>query len=300
VNFMASNLTGQVRNIADVTKAVANGDLSKKITVDVKGEILELKNTINSMIDTLATFADQVTTVAREVGVEGKLGGQASVPGAAGTWKHLTDNVNQLAANLTTQVRAIAEVATAVTKGDLTRMITVEAMGEVAALKDNINEMIVNLKDTTLKNSEQDWLKTNLAKFSRMLQGQKDMLTVAKLILSELAPVVEAQHGVFYVMESKEEPVLRLLASYAYRARKNVGNEFRLGEGIVGQAAVEKEKILLTNVPPASAPRTRPSSISSWSRSASCSTRSRRTPARRTCSSSRSPSPPSCRSGSAS
>src|SRR5437773_3091966 len=202
------------------------------------------------MIDTLATFADQVTTVAREVGVEGQLGGQASVPGAAGTWKHLTDNVNQLAANLTTQVRAIAEVATAVTKGDLTRMITVEAMGEVAALKDNINEMIVNLKDTTLKNSEQDWLKTNLAKFSRMLQGQKDMLTVAKLILSELAPVVEAQHGVFYIMESKEEPVLRLLASYAYRARKNVGNEFRLGEGIVGQAAVEREKILLTNVPP--------------------------------------------------
>src|SRR3989454_5410664 len=201
------------------------------------------------MVDPLGSFADEVTRVAREVGGEGKLGGQASVPGAAGTWKHLTDNVNQLAANLTTQVRAIAEVATAVTKGDLTRMITAEAKGEVAALKDNINEMIVNLKDTTLKNSEQDWLKTNLAKFSRMLQGQKDMLTVAKLILSELAPVVEAQHGVFYIMESKEESVLRLLASYAYRARKNVGNEFKLGEGLVGQAAVEKEKILLTNVP---------------------------------------------------
>src|SRR3989475_5346489 len=169
VNFMASNLTGQVRNIADVTKAVANGDLSKKITVDVKGEILELKNTVNTMVDQLSSFASEVTRVAREVGTEGKLGGQANVPGAAGTWKHLTDNVNQLAANLTTQVRAIAEVATAVTKGDLTRMITVEAMGEVAALKDNINEMIVNLKDTTLKNSEQDWLKTNLAKFSRML-----------------------------------------------------------------------------------------------------------------------------------
>src|SRR5437867_5433872 len=250
VNFMAGNLTNQVRGIAKVVTAVANGDLERKFTVEAKGEIAALADTINSMIDTLATFADQVTTVAREVGVEGKLGGQASVPGAAGTWKHLTDNVNQLAANLTTQVRAIAEVATAVTKGDLTRMITVEAMGEVAALKDNINEMIVNLKDTTLKNSEQDWLKTNLAKFSRMLQGQKDMLTVAKLILSELAPVVEAQHGVFYLMESKEEPVLRLLASYAYRARKNVANEFRLGEGIVGQAAVEKEKILLTNVPP--------------------------------------------------
>src|SRR6266704_2276101 len=249
VNFMAANLTSQVRGIAKVVTAVANGDLRLKLTVDAKGEIAELADTINSMIDTLATFADQVTTVAREVGVDGELGGQARVPGAAGTWKDLTDNVNQLAANLTTQVRAIAEVATAVTKGDLTRMITVEAMGEVAALKDNINEMIVNLKDTTLKNSEQDWLKTNLAKFSRMLQGQKDMLTVAKLILSELAPVVGAQHGVFYMMTAGAEPVLRLLASYAYRARKNVGNEFRLGEGVVGQAAVEKEKILLTNVP---------------------------------------------------
>src|SRR2546425_7244694 len=250
VNFMASNLTGQVRNIADVTKAVANGDLSKKITVDVKGEILELKNTVNTMVDQLSSFASEVTRVAREVGTEGKLGGQPSVPGAGGTWKHLTDNVNGLAANLTTQVRAIAEVATAVTKGDLTRMITVEAKGEVAALKDNINEMIVNLKDTTRKNSEQDWLKTNLAKFSRMLQGQKDMLTVARLILSELAPVVGAQHAVFYIVDAtRSEPVLRLLASYAYRARKNVGNEFRLGEGLVGQAAVEKEKILLTNVP---------------------------------------------------
>jgi HAMP domain-containing protein/signal transduction histidine kinase/CheY-like chemotaxis protein len=251
VNLMAANLTNQVRGIAKVVTAVANGDLERKFTVEAKGEIAALADTINSMIDTLATFADQVTTVAREVGVEGKLGGQASVPGAAGTWKHLTDNVNQLAANLTTQVRAIAEVATAVTKGDLTRMITVEARGEVASLKDNINEMIVNLKDTTLKNSEQDWLKTNLAKFSRMLQGQKDMLTVARLILSELAPVTAAQHGVFYIMDnSKDEPMLRLLASYAYRARKNVGNEFKLGEGVVGQAAVEKEKILLTSVPP--------------------------------------------------
>src|SRR5256885_1733596 len=249
-NFMASNRTGQGGGVAKVVNAVANGDLERKFTVEAKGEIAALADTINSMIDTLATFADQVTTVAREVGVEGQLGGQASVPGAAGTWKHLTDNVNQLAANLTTQVRAIAEVATAVTKGDLTRMITVEAMGEVAALKDNINEMIVNLKDTTLKNSEQDWLKTNLAKFSRMLQGQKDMLTVARLILSELAPVVGAQHAVFYIVDAtRSEPVLRLLASYAYRARKNVGNEFRLGEGLVGQAAVEKQKILLTNVP---------------------------------------------------
>src|SRR6184192_977832 len=250
VNFMAGNLTNKVRGIAKVVTAVAQGDLTRKLTVEAKGEIAALADTINGMIDTLATFGDQVTSVAREVGVEGKLGGQASVPGAAGTWKHLTDNVNQLAANLTTQVRAIAEVATAVTKGDLTRSITVEARGEVAALKDNINEMIRNLKDTTLKNSEQDWLKTNLAKFTRMLQGQRDLLTVAKLILSELAPVVGAQHGVFYMMTAgAEEPKLELLASYAYSNRKHVANEFKLGEGLVGQAALEKEKILLTSVP---------------------------------------------------
>jgi HAMP domain-containing protein/CheY-like chemotaxis protein/signal transduction histidine kinase len=251
VNSMASNLTSQVRGIAKVVTAVANGDLQRKLTVEAKGEIAALADTINSMIDTLATFADQVTTVAREVGVEGKLGGQASVPGAAGTWKDLTDNVNQLAANLTTQVRAIAEVATAVTRGDLTRSIQVDARGEVAALKDNINEMIRNLRDTTLKNSEQDWLKTNLAKFSRMLQGQKDLLTVGKLILSELAPVVGAHQGVFYLMDAggKEEAYLKLLASYAYRERKNVDNRFRLGEGLVGQCALEKERILLTNVP---------------------------------------------------
>jgi HAMP domain-containing protein/signal transduction histidine kinase/CheY-like chemotaxis protein len=251
VNLMAGNLTNQVRGIAVVVTAVANGNLKRKLTVEAKGEIAELAETINNMTDTLATFADQVTTVAREVGVEGKLGGQASVPGAAGTWKDLTDNVNQLAANLTSQVRAIAEVATAVTKGDLTRSITVEALGEVAALKDNINEMIRNLKDTTLKNSEQDWLKTNLAKFSRMLQGQKDLLTVGKLILSELAPVVSAQQGVFYTMDSGKEGdmYLKLLASYAHRERKNVDNKFKLGEGLVGQCALEKEKILLTNVP---------------------------------------------------
>src|SRR5436190_8963152 len=164
------------------------------MTVEAKGEIHALLETINTMTDTLASFAEQVTTVAREVGVEGKLGGQAKVPGAAGIWKGLTENVNELAANLTTQVRAIAEVATAVTQGDLTRSIAVETQGEVAALKDTINEMIRNLKDTTEKNTEQDWLKTNLAKFTRMLQGQKDLLAVAKLILSELAPVASAQH----------------------------------------------------------------------------------------------------------
>src|SRR5205085_2103857 len=191
-------------------------DLSKKITVDVKGEILELKNTINTMVDQLSSFAAEVTRVAREVGTEGKLGGQAHVRGVSGTWKDLTDNVNYMAGNLTNQVRGIAEVATAVTEGDLTRSIAVEARGEVAALKDNINEMIRNLKDTTLKNSEQDWLKTNLAKFTRMLQGQRDLLAVAKMILSELAPVVGAQHGVSYVLDAKDnEAALTLLASYA-------------------------------------------------------------------------------------
>src|SRR5262249_4771108 len=235
----------------EVEAAVANGDLKRKLTVEAKGEIAALADTINGMIDTLATFADQVTSVAREVGVEGALGGQASVPGAAGTWKDLTDNVNQLAANLTTQVRAIAEVATAVTKGDLTRSIKVEALGEVAALKDNINEMIRNLKDQTLKNSEQDWLKTNLAKFSRMLQGQRDLLTVGRLILSELAPVVSAQHAVFYMLDaSQDAPRLALLPSYGPKGKNEVGKQFALGEGLVGQCALEKQKILLTNVPP--------------------------------------------------
>jgi HAMP domain-containing protein/CheY-like chemotaxis protein/signal transduction histidine kinase len=250
VNSMASNLTDQVRGIARVVTAVANGDLQRKLTVEAKGEIAELADTINNMTDTLATFADQVTSVAREVGVEGKLGGQANVPGAAGTWRDLTDNVNGLAANLTTQVRAIAEVSTAVTKGDLTRSITVEAQGEVAALKDNINEMILNLKDTTQKNMEQDWLKTNLARFTRMLQGQRDMTTVAQMVLSELAPLVDAQQGVFYVNESPNgQPVMKLLGGYAYKKRKNLANEFHPGEGLVGQCTVERERILVTNVP---------------------------------------------------
>src|SRR5205823_2021852 len=220
VDLMAGKLTAQVRSVDGVATAVANGDLKQKLTVDAKGEIAALADTINSMIDTLATFADQVTTVAREVGVEGKLGGQAKVPGAAGTWKGLTENVNQLAANLTTQVRAIAQVATAVTQGDLTRSITVEARGEVAALKDTTNEMIRNLRDTTQKNTEQDWLKTNLAKFSRMLQGQRDLMPVTKLILSELCPVVAARQAEFYVLDSSTEKTqLKLLASYASEAK---------------------------------------------------------------------------------
>ncbi|HXO94780.1 MAG TPA: HAMP domain-containing protein, partial [Candidatus Acidoferrum sp.] len=250
VNFMASNLTDQVRGIAKVVTAVANGDLKRKLYLEAKGEIAELAETINNMIDTLATFADQVTTVAREVGVQGKLGGQASVPGAAGTWRDLTDNVNRLAANLTTQLRAIANVATAVTKGDLTRSIQVEAQGEVAFVKDNINEMIRNLRDTTLRNEEQDWLKTNLAKFTRMLQGQRDFLTVGKLILSELAPLVSAQQGAFYMMDHSDgQSELRLLASYAQKEGNGAKTRFRMGEGLVGQAALEKRRFLLTEVP---------------------------------------------------
>ena len=250
VNFMAANLTSQVRNIAEVTTAVARGDLSKKVTVNVKGEILELKDTVNTMVDQLSSFAAEVTRVAKEVGTEGKLGGQADVPGVAGTWKDLTDNVNRLAANLTTQVRAIAEVATAVTKGDLSQSINVEAAGEVAALKDNINEMIVNLRETTEKNTAQDWLKTNLAKFTRLLQGQRDLATVSRTILSELAPLVPMQHGVIYFNESTtEEPDLRLLASYAYTDGDHLRTRFRAGEGLVGQAAVERQPILLSNVP---------------------------------------------------
>jgi signal transduction histidine kinase/HAMP domain-containing protein/ActR/RegA family two-component response regulator len=251
VNVMAGNLTGQVRDIAEVTTAVANGDLSKKITADVKGEFLQLKNTVNAMVDQLNRFASEVTRVAREVGVEGKLGGQAQSAEVAGVWKDLTDNVNQLAANLTNQVRAISDVATAVTEGDLTRQVGVEASGEVAVLKDKLNEMIRNLRETTRQNTEQDWLKTNLERFTRLLQGQRDLPTVSRMILSELAPLLSAQHGVFYtlVTGSDHEPVLRYQAGYGFKERKNLANEFRLGEGLVGQCAQEKERILLTDVP---------------------------------------------------
>ncbi len=248
VNFMAANLTTQVRGIIKVVTAVANGDLNQKFVLEAKGEVAALADTINSMTDTLRTFADQVTTVAREVGIEGKLGAQAKVPGVAGTWKDLTDNVNQLAGNLTSQVRAIAEVSTAVTKGDLTRYITVEAQGEVAALKDNINQMIGNLKDTTQKNTEQDWLKTNLAKFTEMMQGQRSISAAAQLIMSELTPLVGAQHGTFFMAEGVDK-TLNLIASYAFTMRKNVANRYQLKEGLVGQCAFEKKKILLTKAP---------------------------------------------------
>ncbi|QKJ32612.1 HAMP domain-containing protein [Mucilaginibacter mali] len=252
VNQMASNLTGQIRGIAKVATGIAKGNLKQRLSINALGEVAQLTDTINEMIDTLAVFADEVTTVAREVGVQGRLGGQASVPGASGTWKDLTENVNQLAQNLTVQVRSISEVASAVTKGDLTRTIRVEAKGELEALKDTINQMIANLKGTTLRNHEQDWLKSNLAKFAQMLQGQRDRNAVANKVLSELAELVNARYGAFYILEQREgadEPKLKLFAGYAQKSRKLIDQEFSLSEGLVGQCATDKERIRLANVP---------------------------------------------------
>jgi HAMP domain-containing protein/CheY-like chemotaxis protein/signal transduction histidine kinase len=254
VNVMAANLTEQVRGIVKVVTAVANGELTRKLTVNAKGEVAALAETINNMTNTLATFADQVTTVAREVGVEGRLGGQANVPGAAGTWKDLTGNVNLLADNLTNQVRAIAEVATAVTKGDLTRSIQVEASGEVAELKDNINTMIDNLRLTTDRNTEQDWLKTNLARVTGMLQGQRDLGTVGRTLLSELAPLVNAQQGVIYQMEGEDARGLVLLSAFADVAENGHSHHLRIGEGLAGQCAAEKRRLLITDLPPNATP----------------------------------------------
>ena len=250
VNSMATNLTTQVRGIAKVVTAVATGDLYQKLTVEAKGEIAALADTINGMTETLAIFADQVTTVAREVGVEGRLGGQAHVPGTAGIWKDLTANVNVLAANLTTQVRAIAEVATAVTQGDLTRSIQVDVRGEVADLKNNINAMIGNLRGTTERNREQDWLKTNLAKFSGMMQGQRDQITLGRMLLTELAPLVNAQQGLIYVVDAElGVPKLRKLAGYADATQAQPSRDIEFGEGLVGQCAAQRELILIKGVP---------------------------------------------------
>jgi HAMP domain-containing protein/CheY-like chemotaxis protein/signal transduction histidine kinase len=253
VNVMAVNLTEQVRGIVKVVTAVANGELTRKLTVNAKGEVAALAETINNMTDTLATFADQVTTVAREVGVEGRLGGQANVPGAAGTWKDLTGNVNLLADNLTNQVRAIAEVATAVTKGDLTRSIQVDASGEVAELKDNINTMIDNLRLTTDRNTEQDWLKTNLARFTGMLQGQRELTTVGRTLLSELAPLVNAQQGVLYQMDADMPNSMTLLSSFADPAGGHQ-ETVRVGEGLIGQCALEKRRMLISDLPSTTVP----------------------------------------------
>jgi signal transduction histidine kinase/HAMP domain-containing protein/ActR/RegA family two-component response regulator len=246
---MASNLTSQVRNIAQVTTAVARGDLSQKITVDAQGEILELKNTVNTMVDQLSSFADEVTRVAREVGTEGKLGGQAQVKGVAGTWRDLTENVNQLAGTLTTQLRAIAQVSTAVTRGDLTQRIAVEAMGEVAELKDNINQMIVTLRETTKKNAEQGWLDSNLARIGGLLQGQRDLGEVCRMIMNEVTPLVEAQLGAFFLVGTHDDAArLRLTASYGYVAPEN-DVVFAPGEGLVGQAAVSRRVIRVSAAP---------------------------------------------------
>ena len=250
VNSMANNLTGQVRNIAQVTTAVAQGDLTKKIDVDARGEILELKTTINTMVDQLSSFAAEVTRVAREVGREGKLGGQAEVEGVSGTWKRLTENVNELAGNLTRQVRAISEVTSAVAAGDLTRTISVEAEGEVAELKDSINAMVRSLRETVQASQDQDWLKTNLASIGSMLQGHRDLEVVAELIMEELAPLLGAQHGTFFLTEDwGGERRLRLIAGYGLRADKDAPIQYRIGQSLIGQVAKSKRPIVVDEIP---------------------------------------------------
>ncbi|OHV31765.1 hybrid sensor histidine kinase/response regulator [Pseudofrankia sp. EUN1h] len=250
VNFMANNLTSQVRNIAQVTTAVAQGDLTRKIDVDARGEILELKETINTMVDQLSSFAAEVTRVAREVGTDGILGGQAEVEGLSGTWKRLTENVNELAGNLTRQVRAIAAVTSAVATGDLTRSITVDAQGEVAELKDNINAMVRSLRDTTRMNEEQDWLKTNLAHIAGLMQGHRDLTTVAQLVIDELTPLVGAQHGTFFLVDSSvDEPAFALIASYGYQPSRATPRRFGLGDSLIGQAARTRRTIVVDQTP---------------------------------------------------
>ncbi|MFJ8058693.1 HAMP domain-containing protein [Streptomyces sp. NPDC096142] len=254
VNGMASNLTGQVRNIAMVTTAIAKGDLTKKIDIDARGEILELKTTINTMVDQLSSFAEEVTRVAREVGTEGQLGGQARVRDVDGTWRDLTESVNEMAGNLTRQVRAIARVATAVTRGDLNLKIDVDAAGEIQELQDYINKMIANLRDTTIANKEQDWLKGNLARISALMQGRRDLDDVASLIMSELTPVVSAQHGAFFLAlpladaEGEDAYELRMLGSYGY-SMGSMPTSFRPGEALIGTAAQERRTILVENAP---------------------------------------------------
>ncbi|MFD8480409.1 HAMP domain-containing protein [Kitasatospora sp. NPDC059673] len=280
VNFMAHNLTSQVRNIAQVTTAVARGDLTRKIDVDARGEILELKNTVNTMVEQLSSFAAEVTRVAREVGTEGRLGGQAEVEGVSGTWKRLTENVNELAGNLTRQVRAIGEVTGAVTAGDLTRSITVEASGEVADLKDNVNVMVESLRETTRANREQDWLKTHLARLTGLVQGRREPAAVAELLMDELCPLLDAQYGTCYLAadylaedggaqdgraedgraqdgraqdgrapHGTEQPVLVRAAGYGHRAGDRP-RRFGLGESLIGQAGRSRRPIVLTDLPP--------------------------------------------------
>jgi signal transduction histidine kinase/CheY-like chemotaxis protein/HAMP domain-containing protein len=250
VNSMANNLTGQVRNIAQVTTAVAQGDLTKKIDVDARGEILELKTTINTMVDQLSSFAAEVTRMAREVGREGKLGGQAEVEGVSGTWKRLTENVNELAGTLTRQIRAISEVTSAVAAGDMTQTIAVEAAGEVAELKNSINAMVRSLRETTGASQDQDWLKTNLASLGSMLQGHRDLEVVAELIMEELAPLLGAQHGTFFLTEDwSGERRLQLIAGYGLRADKDAPIQYRIGQSLIGQVAKSKRPIVVDDIP---------------------------------------------------
>src|ERR1700760_1064397 len=250
VNVMASNLTDQVRSIAQVASAVARGDLSQQITVDAKGEVRGLAEAINAMVGTLSAFAGEVTRVASEVGTEGILGGQANVPNKAGTWKDLTDSVNSMATNLTNQVRNIAQVTSAVAAGDLTRSIAVEAQGEVAELKDNINAMVQSLRETTLANQQQDWLKSNLARLSGLMQGHRDLVAVAELIMDELAPLVGAQHGTFFLREmAGDDTQLNLIAGYGLRADKDAPLQYRLGPSLIGQVAKSKRSIVVADLP---------------------------------------------------
>src|ERR1700744_4123337 len=250
VNSMANNLTSQVRNIAQVTTAVAQGDLTKKIDVDAQGEILQLKSTINTMVDQLSSFAAEVTRVAREVGRDGKLGGQAEVEGVSGTWKRLTENVNELSGTLTRQVRAIAAVTSAVAAGDLTPAISVEAEGEVAELKDNINAMVRSLRETVQASRDQDWLKTNLASIGSMMQGHRDLEVVAELIMEELAPLMGALHGTFFLTEqAADETRLRLIAGYGLRADKDAPIQYRIGQSLIGQVAKSKRPIVVHDIP---------------------------------------------------
>ncbi|MBO0847743.1 MAG: HAMP domain-containing protein, partial [Nocardioides sp.] len=269
VNSMANNLTNQVRNIALVTTAVAKGDLTKKIDVDARGEILELKTTINTMVDQLSSFTVELTRVAREVGREGRLGSQAEVEGVSGTWKRLTENVNELAGTLTRQIRAIAEVTGAVATGDLTRTISVEAAGELAELKDNINTMVRSLRDTTEANRQQGWLQTNLARIGGLMQGQRDLTVVAQLIMDELIPLVDAQQGAFFLANSADgQPRLELIAGYGLPHGPAQGGpaqggpaqggtaqgsgapgQVLLGESLIGQVAKTRKPVVLDDVP---------------------------------------------------
>jgi signal transduction histidine kinase/HAMP domain-containing protein len=272
VNSMANNLTNQVRNIAQVTTAVAKGDLTKKIDVDARGEILELKTTINTMVDQLSSFTAELTRVAREVGREGRLGGQAEVEGVSGTWKRLTENVNELAGALTRQIRAISEVTSAVATGDLTRTISVEAAGEVAELKDNINTMVGSLRETTEANQQQGWLQTSLARIASLMQGQRDLEVVAELIMNELIPLIGGQQGAFFLTDSGAgQTRLRLIAGYglpsgasaqegnaqegsaqegsAQESNTGTPRQILLGESLIGQVAKTRRPIILDEVP---------------------------------------------------